>query len=170
MSDAASADMSAPDDASDVPPFPALVKVAGIMWIAYGCLMLLNVVVTLGLSGQPPAPAAAGPQPPAVGSSGGCLGILFGIGFFVAGVQSLRGTARDTLGNSIGSFVIGALGVGVGGLFLAWGNIGAVIPIVAGACLIVAGILALMGRADYKRWRAVHRARLRAESQGPPMS
>lgn len=165
MSDAISGEASGYDHGSDVPAFPVLVKVAGIMWIVYGCLMVLNQVVW-----QAAGPAAPGARRQAVASSGGCLGIVFAIAFFLAGAQSLRGTARDTLGNSIGSFVIGALNVGVGVLFLAWGGVGAVLPVVAGACLIVAGILALIGRADYKRWRAAHRARLRAESQGPPTS
>ena len=150
---------------------PKLVRTAGIIWIIFGGLMLVTAVGSMGMMGM----AGNGAQ----GSCNGIVGILFGIAFLFVGVQSIKGTAKDTLGNGIGSIVIGALNAGVG-VFAIIGGLAlssvlaartapapgqvtsdvALVLIVAGAVnilsgvgLIVAGTLALMGRAEYKAYR-----------------
>jgi hypothetical protein len=85
--------------------------------------------------------------------------------FLVLGIQTVRGAVRDTLGNGIGSLVFGLifliLGVAAPGASSV-GDAG-----LTGLCasgLLVAGVLALAGRRDYKVWQAWHKA-LRAEPE-----
>ena len=164
-----------PDDRDDSytrPAVPKLVRTAGIIWIIFGCLIFANAAINLAISGTGGGANFAGV---------GC-GVLFGIAFLYVGMQSIKGTATDTLGNSVGSIIIGVLnaGVGVVGLLaglalyamLSQGNvpvqptgpqvtpqlalmacIGGGVSLISGAGLIVAGTLALMGRADYKAYR-----------------
>jgi hypothetical protein len=79
---------------------------------------------------------------------------LVGVGFVLAGVQAFRGTADDTLVNGIGSIYVGVcLFVLVfGGLPTVRGLLAALL----GFCLLVAGLLAIVGRWQYKRWRHAH--------------
>ena len=146
---------------------PKLVRTAGIIWIVFGALICINAVVNLGIAGAGGSNAG----------SGACS-ILFGVAFIFVGWQSLKGTAKDTLGNGIGSIVIGILNTGIGalvfigGLALSAGVVPAQaggqplpnqaallitiiggISIVCGLGLILAGVLALMGRAEYKAYR-----------------
>src|SRR5262245_30675645 len=93
-------------------PYPNTVRIAGVIWVVFGALILLNaalnVVLNLG------AGAAGGP--PGGGICPLLVAALFGAAFAHVGLQSLRGTARDTLGNGIGSIVIGLLNAGFGTL------------------------------------------------------
>ena len=63
---------------------------------------------------------AGGGAPEATGRaiSGACamvFALLFGGGFVFVGVQSIRGTASDTLGNGIGSILLGLPCLSCGG-------------------------------------------------------
>jgi uncharacterized membrane protein HdeD (DUF308 family) len=145
---------------------PATVLTAGIVWILIGGLILLNglitVVLLMATAGAPDAPAEA----KGILAGGSCtvlLIALFGAAFILVGVQTVKGTAKDTLGNSIGSLVFGALVIAGGIVNMARGEvIPAGIGILAAAGLIAAGVLALIGRADYRAWRqAQQRARRR---------
>lgn len=144
------------------PPLPGSVKAAGIIWIVFGGLVLLNggINVLLQLAVVPRGgPGAGGMVTGAV--CGGLFVALIGGVFIHVGVQSLNGTAKDTLGNGIGSIIfaalIGGLGLitlvvaGVAGVW--WAVLAAVINLLAGAGLLAAGVLALVGRDGYKRWR-----------------
>jgi hypothetical protein len=152
-----------PLPADDV-AFPVAVRAAGIVWIIFGCLILLNAAVNFLLTA---GAAAAGAPQVAGGTCGLLLAVLFGAVFIHVGIQSVRGTAKDTLGNGIGSIVIGALNMGIGGVLMAAGLaapgtasliavVGGGISILGGCGLIGAGILALAGRSAYRSWRHAH--------------
>jgi hypothetical protein len=150
-----------------VVPFPGTVRIAGIIWIVIGGLILLNAVANLIITsalaaGQNPGAAAAGGSCPAV------VGALIGLAFIFVGQQSVRGTARDTLGNGIGSLGIGLLvsGVGVlavlGGAAVAGQQAGqqgmilliiGIVNLFGGIGLLTAGLLALIGRGRYREWK-----------------
>jgi hypothetical protein len=158
------------DDFEDEPydrgrvPFPGVVKAAGVIWIGVGSLSLINMMATFALAGQ--NPGAANP------ASGCCPGLI-GLAFLVCGYQTVTGKATDTLGNGVGSMVLGLLQlgiaalVGLGGALLGQ-NGGAQAPQalppvvflviagfvgVLGATLVLAGVLALSGRSAYREWR-----------------
>src|SRR5689334_3619558 len=103
-----------PRDDDDIPlaepvgprrSMPATVLWAGILWIVYGALQIISVVVGVVLAGQRAGQPAVTPQV-------GC-GLLFGIAFAYVGYQTVTGTAKDTLGNAIGSLGLGLLVTGV---------------------------------------------------------
>jgi hypothetical protein len=149
---------------------PTTVMAAGVIWVVFGCLILVNMAVNLALTaGKAQAPG---------GVCTGWLAILFGAGFIHVGVQSIRGTARDTLGNGIGSIIFALLNGGIGALLVlaaaALGGADALGPAIIGAInllssigLLVAGVLALVGREDYKAWRQSEKSRRKAlEAEG----
>jgi hypothetical protein len=141
--------------------------------------MLLNATATLLLTFV--ATAAGGAQ----AWCGVCpvlIGVLFGAVFIHVGVQSTRGTARDTLGNGIGSLGFALLNGGFGVLLITSGIVasgttggraGSTDALIAGIIggsslldgigLLAAGVLALVGRREYKAWRRAQK-RQRANS------
>jgi hypothetical protein len=134
-------------------PFPGKVLAAGIIWIIAGGLQLLGAAIllfaALVLSGSGLGSLFAGPAM--------CLGLfvgLIGAAFLLVGTQTVRGTAADTLGNSIGSIILGALGVAVGLANMSAGRgLDGFMNVLSGGGLITAGVLALIGRTDYKVWK-----------------
>lgn len=161
------------------PSMPMSVKAAGVIWILFGVagiiLQILNFAVVAAENAQNQ------PQPPGA-STGSCCGIFFAIAFFIVGYQTLRGTAKDTLGNAIGSLIFAVLYLGgavlviAAGAMIAGGNIpnnGQPLPAGAadqdelmfmmvfasimlgslGSMLLLAGVLALVGRSGYLAWR-----------------
>ncbi len=170
------------DDSYTVRTVPRLIRTAGIIWIIFGSLILINTVVNFALVGAAARENAAAGANAADGAKvigGGCgsfVGIAFGIAFLFVGTQSVNGTAKDTLGNGIGSIVIGLLNAGLGAVALLGGlalftaiaqknagpgadqaaliiTITGGVGLLCGLGLILAGVLALMGRADYKAFR-----------------
>jgi hypothetical protein len=150
---------------------PTSVRSAGIIWIVFGALLLLNVLLLVLIT------LAAGGDVGAVicGGAGGILVGLFGAAFIFVGVQTVRGTAADTLGNGIGSIIFGLLNFSCGlgslpvainpptaGAGVAFG-IQAGIGFLSGAGLLIAGILALVGRGGYKTWRKALKAKREAD-------
>jgi hypothetical protein len=123
---------------------PGVVLAAGIIWIVFGGLGILGGVMSLG-----------------AGASGiAQLGIA--VAFLIAGIQTVTGKAKDTLGNAIGSFIIAGLGL-LGTLVLSsiGGRLGGdfigvlvMIAVINCGALVTAGILALVGRERYRAWRA----------------
>ena len=91
--------------------------------------------------------------------------LLFGGGFVFVGVQSIRGAASDSLGNGIGSILLGLLCLscggsdllsvasGVGGRPVAVAVIRAAVNLLSGVGLLAAGVLALVGRSEYVTWK-----------------
>ena len=143
-------------------PFPRMVQTAGVIWIVFGSLILLNGTVNLLLS------FTMKEQVGGAESTGRMCGVLlillFGAVFIHVGVQSVRGTARDTLGNGIGSVIFALLAGGVGAVMLvagfALGELALLIAVIAGGIyllaglgLLAAGVMALAGREEYKAWK-----------------
>jgi hypothetical protein len=146
--------------------FPATVYAAGVIWIVFGCVILLNALLTLFLA---PAPPQAGEDQRPPNTCSVLMGVLFGAVFIHVGLQSVKGPAKDTLGNAVGSILLG-LGNGafgammvVGGLATG-GTVGVVscvaggVGVLCGLGLLTAGALALAGRSDYKAWRRAQKA------------
>ena len=144
------------DEAGLAPSFPAGLKVACYLWIGFGILILVGGLIGLVQNGgQIGAGGQAANQAPAGGVCGMVLVGLFGAAFIAAGSQTLKGTAKDTMGNGIGSLVFALLEIGLGVLALNFGvNFFAIIYLACGAGLMGAGIIALMNRTDYLEWRA----------------
>ena len=150
-------------DYGEEPPYPSVVTVAGVLWILFGCLAVLSLgisvvsgfIVTANKGGQ-----AAGSDFISGAGCGAIIGGLIAALFIRVGIQSVRGTARDTLGNGIGSILFALLPLAVVVLFASRGKfIEAGIEGLVAAILFTAGVLALVGRGAYKRWRQAQKAR-----------
>jgi hypothetical protein len=151
--------------------YPTTVRIAGIVWIVFGGLILLSAAANLLLSfGMPAKSGAEGAGRAAGGICTVLLLVVFGAVFVHVGIQSIRGTAKDTLGNGMGSIVFGLLnlgygvmllgvGVAAGGMATVIGVLGLAVGFSAGVGLLAAGVLALVGRQDYKAWRRAHKRR-----------
>jgi hypothetical protein len=164
------------DEFRPEPDFPATVTVAGIIWIVIGGLSILQLLLMLVL---PAAMPQAKARPADQGQEnvqrvakgvGLCCGSLIGGAFIFVGAQSVRGTANDTLGNGIGSIVLGILQ-------LAYSAIAALVRVsfldlaigcILGIGLLVAGVIALLGRSDYKAWRESQMPRRRRKRRRRP--
>ncbi|HEY2787698.1 MAG TPA: hypothetical protein VGJ05_22260 [Fimbriiglobus sp.] len=136
-------------------PYPVIVRIAAVLWIGFGALGLIGGMIQLG---------QAGAQRGNGQSTGGpCCGFVIAIAFIVVGYQTLTGKAKDTLGNGIGSILIGLLYLAIAGVLFAavrvraqFGgevNFIAVFVGLIGISLILAGMLAIVGRENYKAWR-----------------
>ena len=166
------------------PTFPKSVKTAGYLWITLGVIGILlqiaNIVVNKVLIDVPVAQNQAEAAGQATGQvCGMACGMLFAAAFIFVGVQTVRGSARDTLGNSIGSLIFSAFPFFLGSAALLGGIalmalannprpgspvvpqiliifllVGGVVYLLIGGMLLLAGILALVGRSRYKEWRA----------------
>jgi len=166
------------DEADDrgAAPFPGIVKAAGIIWICVGALSIINMMATFAMIGGNGAGGNAAGANAGAGNAEGpnpaapCCAGLVGIAFLVCGHQTVTGKAKDTLGNGVGSMILGSLqmlaaaAIGFGGV-LAGQNPGqpgirrelmlgiAVMVGALGGTLVLAGILALAGRSAYREWR-----------------
>ena len=137
--------------------YPKRVLTAGIIWVIYGVLFLLNgavvfwqgVVLVVHEDSQ-----HANPMKIMVV----CVSVFIGLiamAFLWIGVQCIRGTARGLLGRSIISIIFGALGLLSVPVQLSMGNAGvAIVGLILGAALILAGVLALQARSNYQLWRS----------------
>lgn len=157
----------------EAPRIPGSARAAGIIWIVFGGIILLNAAISLLI-----ALALAPPQERAPAMSGAVCGVLFaglvGGVFIHVGIQTVGGTAKDTLGNGIGSLLIGvllglcALGLMVAAELTGWRRPGvdlkahdliiAVVNLLAACGLVVAGVLALAGREGYREYRRYRKA------------
>lgn len=150
------------------PVYPTTARIAGILWIIFGGLFLLNVLVLLRFMLR----VAGGDFAVPGMACGGLIIGLFGGGFIFMGVQTVRGTARDTLDRGIGSIIFSLLNFGWGAVNAGGGELLATIGLrgggemlatgiglLAGVGFLMAGVLALLGRGDYKTWRKAQKAR-----------
>ena len=103
----------------------------------------------------------------------GLFGLLVGGVFLHVGRQSMQGKAADTLGNGVGSIIFGLINTCVFGLtspalagvpVLLY--VVATISLLSTAGLIAAGVLALVGRGQYREWRRAQKARRAADAGG----
>jgi hypothetical protein len=142
---------------------PSGVRAAARIWTIMGVLQLLTLafvlVVTLG------GPASAQKAAPHVTQV--LLGVLFGVVLLMAGRQTKRGTATDTMGNGVGSLLIGLLNLAYAYMLskaladasslpepvVLASMVGAAVGGLGGLALVVAGALAISGRDDYRAWR-----------------
>ena len=98
-------------------------------------------------------PGSFGEAVIAIGLKGSPLAVV-GVGLVYVGAQCIRGTVRDTLGNAIGAIVIGAISCTISVKMFTAGN-----TLLAGGSLLVAvgmmvaAVLALVGRSDSLAWR-----------------
>ena len=138
---------------------PRSVRVAGIVWIAFGSLALIVISVSVIL-------AAAGRLYFDGISVFFCLSCTF---FLLAGVRTVRGKAKDVLGNSIGSIIVSLLffamaalltllGAGVISI-LGPGRVDVTVLIISfivsllSGLLMLAAVMALANRQAYLDWK-----------------
>jgi hypothetical protein len=149
---------------------PGKVQAAGVIWLIFGCLSIAGALLQLALAfagRADPAPGSGGAVGAAgvrgASSGGACCGILFGAVFLHAGFQCIRGTARDVLGNGIGSLLFGLLYTAIAVIILL---IQPAEPselftlgflLVLALALYVAGALALAARSEYKAFQQATR-------------
>lgn len=123
-----------------------LAKLAGWIWALFGawCVLILSVELFLPIE-----------------TDWAWLLMSLGVSlaFLYLGRQTISGKAHDTLGNGIGSIVFGLFGLPLVGKAIlnhqsltAW-DVGALF---SSSVLLIAGVLALLGRAHYKRLTAHH--------------
>jgi hypothetical protein len=117
-----------------------MITAAGVIWIIAGILLLLGALaVGVIPSAFPEWEWLPAELPAYVYVCGaGCLAVL-GVAHLIAGVRVVRGRAAGLLGFGIFSTIVGILSTPCSG--------------VVGAPLLVAGILALVGRGEYERRR-----------------
>lgn len=137
--------------------FPMRVRIAGIIWIAFGALGLLGALIaiisSIVVGAQGPAPDFCAPA---------CLTTIALVSL-LSGVQTIRGTSVSIGGNAVASIGFGIL-ISVmmammmtGGVFPQRGwsvvvLVGSIYFLVA-LSLVAAGVLALIGKSDYDKWR-----------------
>ncbi len=168
------------EDRRPNPTFPMTVRIAGIIWLLMGLLILTSTILTIVFNViQDKAVNQNNDANPTSGYITMGVGFIFGLIFLMVGVQTARGTAKDTLGNSIGSLIF-ALLYGTCGILVFVGArfapvdkqlqtimiIASVINTLSGFGLLVAGVLGLVGRSQYKAWRkAQEKPRRRQERE-----
>jgi hypothetical protein len=164
--------MSRPEDYDDVyqnsstpvgSQFPIAAKAAGIIWIAFGILGLINAFLSLPLNVVAVAAAGGGPQ----GRSNVCgvgWGLVTSVTFLIIGIRTAGGRARGTLISGVASLVCGMPYIGLcvfafmsarwvapGQRALAY--VIAAMSVLLGAALYAAGTLAFASRRSYANWR-----------------
>jgi hypothetical protein len=149
--------------------YPLTVRIAAVTWVTIGALAVISAFLEFS---QASAEGRAGPPVEggvaAVKKHVGGICCTFGIAlaFIAVGHQTLYGKAKDTLGNGIGSILLGLLYLAVFILFIVIEVAGpadrldgrgamifGIVSSTMGIALVTAGILALVGRTNYKRWR-----------------
>jgi hypothetical protein len=153
------ADIDQPETESrTAPEFPKLVIAAGIIWVVVGALGVLSLAVSVAMAFGNQVPDLARGLSPPMGA------FLIPVLFLFFGMKSVSGIARNTVVYGVGSFVLGVFEMGVGLMLLAGGiavraeqatiagDMGILVTLF-GTAHIVAGILALAGRASYRDWR-----------------
>lgn len=164
------------DAREDEPQFPTKVTVAGISWIVFGGLIVVNLLILLAMIAAS-SRAGGGDRDRTSGAVavGGCTSVLLGLfaaGFIFVGVQSVRGTAPGTVANGVGSIIFGVLNfIPLVILLVPSGRfppgiadyIQAGMSSFFGLALIAVGALAIAGAAEYKVWRQFQKAKERWE-------
>lgn len=148
-----------------LPKFPLTVRVAAVIWIVVGGTVLVALFGILAVGVYLISRPDFVPEYGARSRLDVCLflGVVatflgaFGGGFTLLGVRTWRGTAGDTL---LGGIV--SIGFGVYSAMPRFIMRAFVMPALtphnlAGALLLAAGILALLGRSQYKAWRTAHK-------------
>lgn len=168
-------------DRREPPRVPGLVRAAGILWITYGSLGLLSTIAGFVMQAGQAAGQAAGGNQPGNNPASPCCSIVITIAFLYVGIQSVQGTAKDTLGNAIGSLILGMLQFSAGVFFVLVGlevvqvamfvreaalAVGGFLLLMSSA-LLLAGIMALMGRSAYREYREIAHPRKKRRRPRP---
>ena len=143
---------------------PKIIKIAGWLWLVYGVIISLFAIVLFFL-----ALTNNDINKSADWSASVILGV-FALALLHIGRQTLYGKAKDTVGNSIGSILFASFGL----YSFPWNetqSIGYQIGSFAGpGILILAGILAFIGRREYKEWVSYKQNSNTAENDFPVIS
>ena len=145
-----------PESAPPGPRFPVLATVAGVIWILAGALALVNFVLMLADAGKQPA-GKGGPGSP-------CCALGLALGIISAGYKTYTGKAKTLTGYGVASILLGLLAFALAGAIANAPNVGPANPaerlgiVILGGFLgafgyILPGILALVARGSYLRWR-----------------
>ena len=161
------------DDTGTGSAFPLTVRIAGVMWVAFGALQVLLAVVNFWAVGpvKPDRPLLSNEH-----TWCGCVGLLCGVPFAFAGATVVTGRARDTLGRSVASLIVGTLLLALAVIVVVVGvqvanaprkpndiplpgagKLGAVVGSVLlsfSLAYLLPGLLGLFGRRAYLAWRA----------------
>ena len=143
-----------------------------------GTVYAFSIILAVFLIGLAVGGAAASwliRRTPADVALGLCqLLLTIGIAFLSCGIQTVTGKAKDTMGNAIGSILLGGVLLLAGlaiAVFGVMGNkaggpgpgmpkevmfIAGIIAGFLGLFLVIAGIMALAGRSGYREWRQYH--------------
>jgi len=138
------------------PKRPTIIAIASWVWIIYGCLYALCFVLAV----------ATAVYLPGLGAFWMLWAIafaVFGAAFLYAGLQTLKGRARGTLGYSIGSTIVSILQLGVFFFYARSQSSG--LELLDDAPPLVAGALAWLGRRQYLAWREARNANQPAENE-----
>jgi hypothetical protein len=126
--------------------FPPSITWAGMIWATIGVITLLMVVVLSLQIGTIRSPGS----------------VLAGFLFLYGGLRATSGTTPGTLRSGIASIVLGFIWVSAGVLFTKSG-LGSISSLLisggSGGALILAGLLAVIGRSSYQKWREANAGR-----------
>lgn len=154
------------DDARDGdPPFPGVVRAAGVIWIVLSAFLLFSSCLSYFVFPVLLRVGNGDDRPDKFAPSGGevCgfwLGIGIAVAFLVFGIQTVRGAARDTIAGGILSLVVGLLYVVAGGMVLLLNEqlgqgviVVGLLTVTLGLVCLLPGVLGLVGRTRYREWR-----------------
>jgi hypothetical protein len=131
--------------ANSTVPVPTLPQCAGWIWLIMGSFgaasMIFGIVLAFFMASEARAVLIA--ITTAVFLFSGCIAWI--------GLRTVRGRAKDIMGNGFGSIVIGLMSVFEETQKMLSGSSPEVL--IPGLIFILAGVLALIGRTNYLAWR-----------------
>jgi hypothetical protein len=124
--------------------FPTSIMFAGIIWAAIGVLILGTVIELSSQIGTVRSPGS----------------IVAGLFFLYGGFRTTSGATPGTLRSGVASILLGLLWIGSGAIMMNLDLQSAdkllLISGAMGGALVLAGILAVIGRSSYQKWRDAH--------------
>ena len=135
---------------------PSLATIAGLIWIAGGCLVPFAAIFGLLTVFEFVAPWGGRAPQGFLVFHVGVMHIVITVSSLCMGVRTYRGKAHDTLRSSIGSVLLGLYTLAVS-VALALTPVARFAEMAAGIALLAAGVLAFLDRKRYKAWRKARR-------------
>lgn len=117
---------------------PVVVTVAAILWIVLGSLGIIGEIVAMRLGFKPSA----------------LMRLAVAVAFLMAGINTLRGTARGVVAASVGALIFGALALSVVLSLTTKVPVLMLTGLILAAIYIASGVLGLVGKAGYRAWKA----------------
>jgi uncharacterized membrane protein YkgB len=150
------------DERVEEPELPAPVMIASLLWTITGGLILAGFFIGLILYLAQMSEVAAPNQPqqipedPVWAAAQVIIAVViavFGAVFLIVGIQTLQGSAKDTMGNGIGSIGFGLVYIGFG-IFTGlagkkYAQVLSVVQVLLGFGLAFGGVLALASQKQY---------------------